>query len=296
MDSIIEFANVVLPKVDHHNISDLKYLFQRLERPDLSHFTDSEKNFCVLQSVHPALMDEIEFGDKNTYKTTKKLLLEEFGPSYESTKCEIKMFCRKPTESIKDATKRMYRLLDRPTACYKNKFFHEKFEILANCFKRIMPPAYFERFLIFWQNGPEEDMNHTFRCIKKMELSDKFFTTHKQSDDIKELSNRLDDYEKRSLEIEDSIKITKQQIECLRNKITPMANGISEILQFQQTQAQPQINKNTLDNVTKSKKSTLSSESCHGILSLRQKDILQLVGHIQSIDKNDPKLFYQIFS
>ena len=35
MDSIIEFANVVLPKVDHHNISDLKYLFQRLERPDL---------------------------------------------------------------------------------------------------------------------------------------------------------------------------------------------------------------------------------------------------------------------
>ena len=75
-----------------------------------------------------------------------------------------------------------------------------------------------------------------------------------------------------------------------------MANGISEILQFQQTQAQPQINKNTLDNVTQSKKPTLSSESCHGILSLRQKDILQLVEHIQFIDQNDPKLVHQLFS
>ena len=63
MDSIIEFVNVVLPKVDHRNISDLKYLFLRLERPNLSHFTDSEKT-SVFCKPCTQLLDEIDLMKK----------------------------------------------------------------------------------------------------------------------------------------------------------------------------------------------------------------------------------------
>ena len=165
-----DFTNNEFKRITIGTSAEFVTFFSKLDSHS-DKLTSIDKNACILSRVEHSLLDTAQFNKHIDYNENKKRILDQFGPSYEVTKSEIRNFRLAPTETIKDGVQRFYKLLKRPTACFNNKENHEKIELLANTFSSIMSPTYYNRFLPLWQQSDETNLQHTIRCIEKTNIT-----------------------------------------------------------------------------------------------------------------------------